>query len=188
MYLTSGKFVPSRFPFRSRPLVSPIAFSRACPCRPCLPGDNSQTVVRTRGRENRQSRATLTREESQDRRKFLVAVIGSDETGFSPRSETLSAKLSRAKCICRRCKCVIFNDRRLSFTKVATLCEADGVYLAQHMGEQGRWVSSTDKKSCMTDKLEILEYCKKVRREDSEKGEKKNLKIAHPLNSSAHTA
>lgn len=50
----------------------------------------------------------------------------------------------------------------MSFTKVATLCEAGEVYLAQHMGEQGRWVSSTDKKSCMTDKLEILEYCKKV--------------------------
>jgi len=47
-------------------------------------------------------------------------------------------------------------------TKVATLCEPGEVYLAQHMGEQGRWVSSTDKKSCMTDKLEILEYCKKV--------------------------
>ena len=48
------------------------------------------------------------------------------------------------------------------FAKVATLCEAGEVYLAQHMGEQGRWVSSADKKSCMTDKLEILEYCKKV--------------------------
>lgn len=46
--------------------------------------------------------------------------------------------------------------------QVATLCEAGEVYLAQHMGEQGRWVSSADKKSCMTDKLEILEYCKKV--------------------------
>ena len=48
------------------------------------------------------------------------------------------------------------------YAKVATLCEAGEVYLAQHMGEQGRWVSSADKKSCMTDKLEILEYCKKV--------------------------
>ncbi|XP_050597953.1 amyloid-beta-like protein isoform X4 [Bombus affinis] len=46
--------------------------------------------------------------------------------------------------------------------QVATLCEAGEVYLAQHMGEQGRWVSSADKKSCMTDKLEILDYCKKV--------------------------
>ncbi|XP_015184340.1 PREDICTED: beta-amyloid-like protein isoform X3 [Polistes dominula] len=46
--------------------------------------------------------------------------------------------------------------------QVATLCEVGEVYLAQHMGEQGRWVSSTDKKSCMTDKLEILEYCKKA--------------------------
>ncbi|XP_012239365.1 amyloid-beta-like protein isoform X1 [Bombus impatiens] len=46
--------------------------------------------------------------------------------------------------------------------QVATLCEAGEVYLAQHMGEQGRWVSSADKKSCMTDKLEILEYCKKA--------------------------
>ncbi|KAL6267860.1 hypothetical protein P5V15_000932 [Pogonomyrmex californicus] len=46
--------------------------------------------------------------------------------------------------------------------QVATLCEPGEVYLAQHMGEQGRWVSSTDKKSCMTDKLEILEYCKKA--------------------------
>jgi len=55
-----------------------------------------------------------------------------------------------------------FNDRIFPQTKVATLCEPGEVYLAQHMGEQGRWVSSTDKKSCMTDKLEILEYCKKV--------------------------
>lgn len=47
---------------------------------------------------------------------------------------------------------------------MATLCEAGEVYLAQHMGDQGRWVSSTDKKSCMTDKLEILDYCKKVSR------------------------
>lgn len=46
--------------------------------------------------------------------------------------------------------------------QVATLCEAGEVYLAQHMGEQGRWVSSDDKKSCMTDKLEILDYCKEV--------------------------
>ncbi|XP_063977486.1 amyloid-beta-like protein isoform X2 [Diachasmimorpha longicaudata] len=46
--------------------------------------------------------------------------------------------------------------------QVATLCEASDVYLAQHMGEQGRWVSSTDQKSCMSDKLEILEYCKKA--------------------------
>ncbi|KAF7992272.1 hypothetical protein HCN44_001597 [Aphidius gifuensis] len=46
--------------------------------------------------------------------------------------------------------------------QVATLCEAGEVYLAQHMGEQGRWISSTEKKSCMTDKLEILEYCKKA--------------------------
>ncbi|KOX80862.1 Beta-amyloid-like protein [Melipona quadrifasciata] len=49
------------------------------------------------------------------------------------------------------------------FLIVATLCEAGEVYLAQHMGEQGRWVSSADKKSCMTDKLEILEYCKKLK-------------------------
>ncbi|KAJ8680441.1 hypothetical protein QAD02_016228 [Eretmocerus hayati] len=30
------------------------------------------------------------------------------------------------------------------------------------MGEQGRWISSTDTKSCMTDKLDILQYCKKA--------------------------
>ncbi|XP_011309203.1 beta-amyloid-like protein isoform X2 [Fopius arisanus] len=46
--------------------------------------------------------------------------------------------------------------------QVATLCEASEVYMAQHMGEQGRWVSSTDQKSCMSDKLQILEYCKKA--------------------------
>ncbi|KAK0097869.1 hypothetical protein PV326_013165 [Microctonus aethiopoides] len=46
--------------------------------------------------------------------------------------------------------------------QVATLCETGETYLAQHMGEQGRWVSSTEKKSCMMDKLEILEYCKKA--------------------------
>lgn len=44
------------------------------------------------------------------------------------------------------------------------------MYLAQHMGEQGRWVSSVDKNSCMTDKLEILEYCKKVSDTSSSRG------------------
>jgi hypothetical protein len=46
--------------------------------------------------------------------------------------------------------------------KVAMLCEVGEKYLAQHMGCEGRWISSTDTKSCMTDKLEILQYCKKV--------------------------
>ncbi|XP_034947112.1 amyloid-beta-like protein isoform X2 [Chelonus insularis] len=46
--------------------------------------------------------------------------------------------------------------------QVATLCEAGETYLAQHMSDQGRWISSADTKSCMTDKLEILEYCKKA--------------------------
>ncbi|XP_014206196.1 amyloid-beta-like protein [Copidosoma floridanum] len=46
--------------------------------------------------------------------------------------------------------------------QVATLCEPGDAYLAQHMGEQGRWISSGDTKSCMTDKLEILQYCKKA--------------------------
>ncbi|XP_014234357.1 amyloid-beta-like protein [Trichogramma pretiosum] len=46
--------------------------------------------------------------------------------------------------------------------QVATLCEAGEAYLAQHMGEQGRWISSMDTKSCMTDKLDILQYCKKA--------------------------
>ena len=34
--------------------------------------------------------------------------------------------------------------------------------MAQHMGEQGRWVSSNDQTSCMQDNVEILKYCKKV--------------------------
>ncbi|XP_011502906.1 PREDICTED: beta-amyloid-like protein [Ceratosolen solmsi marchali] len=46
--------------------------------------------------------------------------------------------------------------------QVATLCEVGEIYLAQHMGCEGRWISSTNTKSCMTNKLEILEYCKKA--------------------------
>ncbi|XP_012267087.2 amyloid-beta-like protein isoform X2 [Athalia rosae] len=46
--------------------------------------------------------------------------------------------------------------------QVATLCEAGETYLTQHIGDQGRWVSSTDKKGCLTDKLEILEHCKQA--------------------------
>lgn len=72
-----------------------------------------------------------------------------------------------AKCVFRFETNMYFQWPYLSLPKVATLCEPGEVYLAQHMGEQGRWVSSTDKKSCMTDKLEILEYCKKVRKKRS---------------------
>ncbi|XP_051174949.1 amyloid-beta-like protein isoform X2 [Leptopilina boulardi] len=46
--------------------------------------------------------------------------------------------------------------------QVATLCESDDVYMAQHMGEQGRWISSNDQTSCLKSNLEILKYCKKA--------------------------
>lgn len=46
--------------------------------------------------------------------------------------------------------------------QVATLCESDEVYMAQHMGEQGRWISSNDQTSCLKSNLEILKYCKKA--------------------------
>ncbi|XP_071441365.1 amyloid-beta-like protein isoform X2 [Hetaerina americana] len=50
--------------------------------------------------------------------------------------------------------------------QVAMLCDVGGkaTYHNQYMTEGGRWVADTDTKGngCMKDKMEILEYCKKV--------------------------
>ncbi|XP_046981363.1 amyloid-beta-like protein [Schistocerca americana] len=51
--------------------------------------------------------------------------------------------------------------------QVAVLCEKGAgaaQYHSQYMGETGRWMPDTASKpaSCRKDKLEILEYCKKV--------------------------
>ncbi|XP_043288441.1 amyloid-beta-like protein isoform X4 [Venturia canescens] len=82
-------------------------------------------------------------------------------TGMLAAHVILAALLAyRAQAVSERLELAPAGGR--SEPQVATLCEAGEVYLAQHMGEQGRWVSSTEKKSCMTDKLEILEYCKKA--------------------------
>lgn len=51
--------------------------------------------------------------------------------------------------------------------QVAILCDA-GIrgqedYHPQYMTEQGRWQTDfTSKATCLRDKMEILEYCKKV--------------------------
>ncbi|KAG8230390.1 hypothetical protein J437_LFUL009863 [Ladona fulva] len=50
--------------------------------------------------------------------------------------------------------------------QVAMLCDVGGkaAYHNQYMTEGGRWVADTDTKGngCMKDKMEILEYCKKM--------------------------
>lgn len=52
--------------------------------------------------------------------------------------------------------------------QVALLCDAgvhgQEVYHPQYMTEQGRWQTDlTSKASCLKDKMDILDYCKKVR-------------------------
>lgn len=47
--------------------------------------------------------------------------------------------------------------------QVAMLCNTNHKYHNQYMDEAGHWVSDPDEKSvCTKDKMEILEYCKKV--------------------------
>lgn len=48
--------------------------------------------------------------------------------------------------------------------QVAILCDSSkGQYLAQYMSEQGQWLTDPNAKTtCLKDKMEILEYCKKV--------------------------
>lgn len=51
--------------------------------------------------------------------------------------------------------------------QVAVLCEAGSTYHPQYMSAAGRWTPdlTTKPHNCLKDKMEILDYCKKVRRE-----------------------
>lgn len=49
--------------------------------------------------------------------------------------------------------------------QVAVLCDAksDTPYYSQYMSENGRWTSDTKRKvGCLKEKVDILDYCKKV--------------------------
>ncbi|CAG9788336.1 unnamed protein product [Diatraea saccharalis] len=48
--------------------------------------------------------------------------------------------------------------------QVAVLCEAGGTYHPQYMSAAGRWTPdlTTKPRNCLKDKMEILDYCKKV--------------------------
>uniref|UniRef100_A0A1A9W633 E1 domain-containing protein n=1 Tax=Glossina brevipalpis TaxID=37001 RepID=A0A1A9W633_9MUSC len=50
--------------------------------------------------------------------------------------------------------------------QIAVLCEAGQVYQPQYLSEEGRWVTDLNKKSsgttCLRDKLDLLDYCKKL--------------------------
>lgn len=50
--------------------------------------------------------------------------------------------------------------------QIAVLCEAGQVYQPQYLSEEGRWQTDLSKKSpiatCLRDKLDLLNYCKKV--------------------------
>lgn len=48
--------------------------------------------------------------------------------------------------------------------QVAVLCEAGGTYHPQYMSAAGRWTPdlTTKPHNCLKDKMEILDYCKKV--------------------------
>lgn len=49
--------------------------------------------------------------------------------------------------------------------QVAVLCEAGATYHPQYMSAAGRWTPdlTTKPRNCLKDKMEILDYCKKVR-------------------------
>lgn len=49
--------------------------------------------------------------------------------------------------------------------QVAVLCDSksDTPYYSQYMSENGRWTSDTKRKvGCLKEKVDILDYCKKV--------------------------
>lgn len=50
--------------------------------------------------------------------------------------------------------------------QIATLCEAGQQFHPQHLSEDGRWVTDlsikTPATSCLRDKMDLLERCKKV--------------------------
>jgi hypothetical protein len=50
--------------------------------------------------------------------------------------------------------------------QISVLCEAGQQYLPQYLSEDGRWTSELSVKvpgvSCLRDKMDLLDYCKKV--------------------------
>jgi hypothetical protein len=50
--------------------------------------------------------------------------------------------------------------------QISVLCEAGQTYLPQYLSEDGRWASELSVKvpgvSCLRDKVDLLDYCKKV--------------------------
>jgi amyloid beta A4 protein len=50
--------------------------------------------------------------------------------------------------------------------QISVLCEAGQQYLPQYLSEDGRWSSEVNVKvpgvSCLRDKMDLLDYCKKV--------------------------
>lgn len=50
--------------------------------------------------------------------------------------------------------------------QIATLCEAGQQYHPQHLSEDGRWTTDlsikTPATTCLRDKMDLLEHCKKV--------------------------
>lgn len=50
--------------------------------------------------------------------------------------------------------------------QIAVLCEAGQVFQPQYLSEEGRWVTDLNKKTsgatCLRDKMDLLDYCKKV--------------------------
>lgn len=53
--------------------------------------------------------------------------------------------------------------------QIATLCEAGQQYHPQHLSEDGRWTTDlsikTPATTCLRDKMDLLEHCKKVRKD-----------------------
>lgn len=53
--------------------------------------------------------------------------------------------------------------------QIAVLCEAGQIYQPQYLSEEGRWVTDLSKKTtgatCLRDKMDLLDYCKKVSKE-----------------------
>lgn len=51
--------------------------------------------------------------------------------------------------------------------QIAVLCEAGQTYHPQHLSEEGRWTTDLNIKTpgstCLRDKMDLLEHCKKVR-------------------------
>lgn len=46
---------------------------------------------------------------------------------------------------------------------ISMLCDKHGKFHNQYLNEQKQWISDTDPTAtCIKDKLEILEYCRKV--------------------------